>query len=148
MPSWNETIISSIFLEIASFPRTFHKVSRDIVSKALVKSTKTMRSFFPCFFWRKIISYVLRPDLNPQQLSGEMDHTRFELVLFKITRARILPAIEKREMPRWLLHSRVLSSWLYRWIIEVPINCSGTNSGFHMTTISPLSVFIGCLHHI
>ena len=98
-----------------NFAIIFQSPSRLTVSNALVRSTKVMwRSTFCSwhFSWSchavKIMSVVPLSYLNPHWLYGRSpDCSRRSFNRFSRTLARILPAIDNKEMPRWLSQTRI-----------------------------------------
>ena len=110
MPLWKDCMIlinfsgQPIFLSTCQSPNLFTE------SKALVRSMKTMyRSRFCSLHFSciclaaKIMSVVPRPARKPHWLSGMMLlMPTWSLRRLSSTRARIFPALESREMPRWL----------------------------------------------
>ena len=95
------------FWEQPGLARIFHSPSGLTVSKALVRSTKTAYRpmfcslHFSCIcLSTKIMSTVPLLDLNPHSLSGMFSCAIVGKSLFSKTRAKILPAMESRVMPR------------------------------------------------
>ena len=77
--------------------------------------------------WRaaKTISIVPRPARIPHWLSGRWPCWRCFRRRFRRTRARILPAIARRDIPLWLSHDRLSPFLLYMWTIEASLNSWG-----------------------
>ena len=140
IPSWN---CRTIAMNLAGQPNLaiiFQSPSRLTVSNALVRSTKVMwRSTFCSwhFSWSyravKIMSIVPLPFLNPHWLSGRSpDCSMRSFNRFSRTLARIFPAIDNKEMPRWLSQTWGFHFLLNRWIIVASLNSWGTATFLHI----------------
>ena len=133
-PSWNCWTIAMNAGQ-PNLAMIFHSPSRQTVSNAFVRSTKVVYSPKFCswhFFcsWRaaKIMSAVPRPARNPHWLSGSRSRSRWTLRRFSRIRARIFPAMESREIPRWLSQEFLFPLRLYRWMIEASLSSCGSFS--------------------
>ena len=89
------------------FPQQLPQSSLSTVSNAFVKSTNTVyrgRSCSMYFSWsccrQKIMSTVLRFERMPHCVSGTTSGVMWFESLFSRIRAKILPAAERRDLPR------------------------------------------------
>ena len=81
----------------------------------------------------KIMSVVPLFFLNPHWLSGRSpDRSRCSFNQFSRTLARIFPAIDNKEMPRWLSQTWGFPFLLNRWIIVASLNSWGMASFLHI----------------
>ena len=98
---------------------SYHNPVLPTVSNAFVKSTKRIYRGRSCsmnfswsYRWQKIMSTVLRFEQKPHCVSGTTSVVMWRESMFSRIRSNILPAAEKRDIPRWLPHS-VWSAFLY-----------------------------------
>ena len=129
MPSWNCWTIAMNFAGQPNLAMIFHSPSRQTVSNAFIRSTKVVYSLTFCSWhfscsWRaaKIMSALPRPARNPHWVSGSRSRSRWTLRRFSRIRARIFPAMESREIPRWLSQEFLFPLRLYRWMIEASLS--------------------------
>ena len=140
IPSWNCRTIAMNLAGQPNFAIIFQSPSRLTVSNALVRSTKVMyRSTFCSwhFSWScravKIMSFVPLFFLNPHWLSGRRpDHSRCSFNRFSRTLARFFPAIDNKQMPRWLSQTWGFPFLLNRWIIVASLDSWGMASFLHI----------------
>ena len=79
------------------------------------------------------MSIVLLSFLNPHWLSGRSpDCSRCSFSRLSRTFARTFPAIDNKEMPRWLSHNWGFSFCLNKWIIDASLNSWGMASFLHI----------------
>ena len=130
IPSWNCLTIAMNLVEQPNFAIIFQRPSRLTVSNALVRSTKVIQRSMLCswhFSWSclamKIMSVVPPSFLYPHWLSGRSpDCSRCSFSRLSRTLARTFPAIDNKEMPRWLAHKWGFPFRLNRWIIDASLN--------------------------
>ena len=132
IPSWN---CLTIFTSLSGQPNLdmiFHNPSLLTVSNAFVRSTNVMYRSWCCSMlfscsWRaaKTISMVPRPAWNPHWLSGRGPCSRCFRRRFRSTRAKIMLAIARRDIPLWLSYDRLLPFLLYMWTTVVSLNSWG-----------------------
>ena len=136
IPLWNCCTIAMNLAGQPNFAIIFQSPSRLTVSNALVRSTKVMKRSTFCswhFSWScravKIMSIVPLSFLDPHWLSGRSpDCSRCSFNRFSRTLARIFPAIDNKEMPRWLSQNWGFSFLLNRWLIVASLNSWGMAS--------------------
>ena len=137
IPSRNCRIIAMNLAGQPNFAILFQSPSSLTVSKSLVRSTKSrgsphwscravkIMSIAPLFFW----------------LSGRSpDRSRCSFNRFSRTLARIFPAIDNKEMPRWLSQTWGFSFLLNRWIIVASLNSWGMASFLHIMRNNSVSL--------
>ena len=103
MSSWNWRIRFMNLVGHISLDRITQRVSLLTVSKAFVRSMKTAtRSMHFSCTWctEKIMSVVLRFGRNPHWASCRFSSEMLVMRRLRMTRARIFPAMGRREMPR------------------------------------------------
>ena len=107
MSSWNWRIRFTNLVGHPSLDRITQRASLLTVSKAFIRSMKTaMRSIFCLMHFsctlrvEKIMSVVLRFGRNPHFASGRFSSEMLVMRRLRMTRARIFPATDRREMPR------------------------------------------------
>ena len=140
IPSWNCRTIAMNLAGQPNFAINFQSPSRLTVSNDLVKSIKVMLMSIFCswhFSWScravKIISIGPLAFLNPYWLSGRSpDCSRCSFNRFSRTLARIFPAIDNKEMHRWLSQTWGFPFLYNRWIIVASLNSWGMASFLHI----------------
>lgn len=63
------------------------------------------------------------------------------MIRFKINIAKILPAMERREIPQWLSHTFLFPLFLYKWWIRTSLKSCGTIPCFQISMINSSNFF-------
>ena len=139
MTSWNWRIRLTNLVGHPSLDRITQMASLLTASRAFVRSMKTATGSIFCSMhfsctWRteKIMSVVLQFGRNPHWTSGRFSSEMLVMRGLRMTRARIFPATDRREMPGQLPQSVSLLLFLNRETNVAFLKSLGTSSSFQM----------------
>ena len=107
MPLWNWRTRFTNLVGQPNLDRITQRASLLTVSKAFVRSMNMAKRSIFCSMhfscsWRteKIMSVVLRFERNPHWAHGRFSSEMLVMSRLGVTRAKIFPAMDRREMPR------------------------------------------------